>query len=576
VILFADRARAVRPTFELTESNADAVARICRRLDGIPLAIELAAVQTRGLTPVEIDGRLDDRLGLLTLESRGVAERHRTLRAAMDWSYNALSESEQKMFRALSVFAGGWTIDSAVAVCGPDGRVEDGGDLDDLGVIDLLTRLVEKSLVIADHAGCESRYHLLETMRRYAAERLDVAGETRTARDRHLAFYLDLAERIEPQLTGADQAGILPRLEAEHENVLAALDYCEHVEDRAEHALRMCGAMRWFWRLRGHFKTGFEASRRALARPAARVPTAARGAALQTAAGMALSLGDYEATKTLAGEALGIERGLGSREGVAQSLNTLGNAAYYRGALEEAKRCHEEGLAIRREQNDAPGIATSLNNLANVAGDRGHHAEATRLYEEALQINRQTGNRAWEAINLNNLGLLAFSGGDLGAARHLHEESLGLRRALADRHGIAESIYHLGKLARHDGDLVRARQLHEESLALRRDLGDRLGIADSLDGTAMLAVRLGAVELAARLFGASERFRAEISAPRPAQEQAEVETCLAPARDALGRETFDEVVRTGSRLPINEVMIDALSWLAAGHHDQMDPNPRSA
>ncbi len=182
VILFAERARAVRPTFTLTASNVETVISICRRLDGLPLAIELAAAQIRGLTPEEIDARLDDRLRLLILKLRGVAKRHHTLRAALDWSYRALSDSEQRMFRGLSVFAGGWTLHGAAAVCGPGGHVEEDRDLDDLGLIDLLTRLVDKSLVIADHAGRETRYRLLETVRQYAAELLEEKGEASVVR----------------------------------------------------------------------------------------------------------------------------------------------------------------------------------------------------------------------------------------------------------------------------------------------------------------------------------------------------------------------------------------------------------
>jgi non-specific serine/threonine protein kinase len=563
VVLFADRARSVRPAFELTGANAGAVARICRRLDGMPLAIELAAAQVRGLTPEEIDTRLDDRLRLLTLETRGVAARHRTLRAAMDWSYETIAAGERRMLRALSVFAGGWTLDGALAVCGPGGSVEDHGDLDDLGVIDHLTRLVDKSLVIADHAGSESRYRLLETVRQYAAEKLDESGDTTGAMARHLDFYLDLVERAVPELTGADQAEILSRLEGEHDNVLAALGRCDALAGGAERALRLCGGMRWFWRMRGYFKTGYAASRVALARPGAETPTAARAVALQAAAGMALVLGDFDATTAHAAEALDIERAAGHDDGIARALNSLGNAAYYRGELDEARRRHAEGLAIRRAQNDAPGIATALNNLANVASDRGETAEATRLYEEALRINRDAGNRSWAAINLNNLAILAFHEGDPREARCLHEEALAIRRDLSDRHGIAESLNHLGKMARHHDELDQARRLAEESLAMRRDLGDRLGTADSLDDTAMLAARLDALDLAARLFGASERLRDEIGAPRPRGDRREVETCLTPVRDSIGADTFAELVDAGRRLSLREAMTDALSWLAA-------------
>ncbi|MHC4993104.1 MAG: protein kinase domain-containing protein, partial [Planctomycetota bacterium] len=329
VALFEDRSRAVRPAFRTTDSNAAAVVRICRRLDGIPLAIELAAAQARVLTPEEIDARLDDRLRLLALESPGMPERHRTLRAAIDWSYRDLADGEKRMFRILSVFAGGWSLEAAATVCGPGGAL-DGGDLDELGVIDLLTHLVDKSLVIAHDVGGESRYRMLETVRQYAAELLEQARENDMARRRHLDFHLSLADRVEAQLTGGDQATVLAHLESEHENLLAALANSASLEGGAEKALRLCGSMRQFWRLHGHFKTGCEACSAALAHPGAGEPTSARAMALQAAAGMALSLGDYEAASAFAGEALDIERGIDELDGVARALNTLGNAAYYR------------------------------------------------------------------------------------------------------------------------------------------------------------------------------------------------------------------------------------------------------
>ncbi|MHC4969104.1 MAG: protein kinase domain-containing protein [Planctomycetota bacterium] len=568
--LFVDRARSLRPTFTLSSSNAAAITRICRRLDGIPLALELAAARTRILTPQEIDERLDDRFRLLAGDARGVAERHRTLRAAVDWSYQTLSHGEKRMLRALSVFAGGWTLDAAVAVCGPGGQVEDGTDLDDLAVLDLLTHLVDKSLAMAEDTPSESRYRMLETVRQYTAERLQEADEALGACDRHLDFYLALAEEAEPQLTGASQATWLERLETEHENLLTALDRGETATDGPVKALQLCRAVMRLWLVHGHYKRGLEACATALARPGAQQRSAARAGALYTAGVMVQSLGDYEHATELASEALDIHREHDDRKGMALSLNSLGNLAYWQGNLAQAQRLHEESLAINRELGGKRGIAASLNNLANVAIDCGSLVEARRLYEEALEINRQIGNPTAQSINLNNLGLIRFWQGDVVGAR-LHEESLAIRRDLGDRHGIAESLNNLGKAARSEGDLARARRLHEEGLVMRRDLGEKLGITDSLDDAALLAARLEEHERAARLLGAAERLRERMGAPRPLLEQQELDAGLAATRAALGEAGFTDAVRGGKSLSLDDTVAEALEWLRSSRAEAASP-----
>jgi non-specific serine/threonine protein kinase len=564
VTLFVDRARALQSGFALGASNAATIARICRRLDGIPLAIELAAARTRILTPHEIEERLDDRFRLLAGDARGVPERHRTLRAAVDWSYGTLSESEKKMLRALSVFAGGWTIEAAVAVCGPGGRAEDGADLDELGVLDLLTHIVDKSLAIVDDTPGESRYRMQETVRQYAAERLGEAGESLIAGNRHLDYHLALAEEAEPQLRGAGQAAWLKRLETDHDNLLAALDRCEQARDGAVHGLRLCRAIMRFWLVHGHYRTGLEACAAALDRPEAQPRTVARAGALHAAGVMAQILGDYELTTKVASDALDIYREHDDRQGMAQALNNLGNSAYFQGNLAQAQRLHEESLAINRELGDQRGIATSLNNLANVANDCLSLVEAQRLYEESLEINRQIGNRGTQGINLNNLGLLAFYQGDVPAAKRLHQESLAIRRDLGDRHGISESLNHLGKAARKEDDFVRARRLHEEALTMRRDLGEKLGIVDSLEDCALLAAALDEHERAARFLGAVNRLRARIGSPRPRLEQQEIDAGLVTSQEALGEAAFNDAVRGGRALSLDETIAEVLTWLKAG------------
>jgi non-specific serine/threonine protein kinase len=547
VMLFVDRARALQSTFALGAANAATIARICRRLDGIPLAIELAAARTRILTPQEIDQRLDDRFRLLAGDARGVPERHRTLRAAVDWSYGTLSESEKKMFRALSVFAGGWTIEAAVAVCGPDGRAEDGTDLDELGVLDLLTH-----------------YRMQETVRQYAAEQLEAAGEAALAGNRHLDYHVALAEEAEPLLRSPEQATWLKRLEADHKNLLAALDRCEHADDGAVKSLRLCQAIMRFWLVHGHYRTGLEACAVAVDRPEAQPRTVVRAGALHAAAVMAYSLGDFALSKQAASDALGIFRELEDRPGMAKAFNSLGNTAYNQGDLAGAQRLHEESLAINRELGDQRGIATSLNNLANVANDCLSLVEAQRLYEEALEINRQLGTRGPQSINLNNLGLLAFYEGDLPAAKQMHQESLAIRRDLGDRHGISESLNHLGKVARREDDLVRARRLHEEALNMRWELGEKLGIVDSLEDCAMLAAALEEHERAARFLGAVNRLRGRMGSPRPRLEQQEMDANLLASHEALGEAAFKEAVRSGRALTLDETIDEVLEWLKAG------------
>ncbi|MHC4613768.1 MAG: protein kinase domain-containing protein [Planctomycetota bacterium] len=567
VTLFVDRARALQSTFALGAGNAATIARICRRLDGIPLAIELAAARTRILTPQEIDQRLDDRFRLLAGDARGVPERHRTLRAAVDWSYGTLSESEKKMFRALSVFAGGWTIEAAVAVCSPGGRVEDGTDLDELGVLDLLTHIVDKSLALVDDTPGDSRYRMQETVRQYAAERLEAAGEALIAGNRHLDHHVALAEEAEPLLRTADQAAWLKRLETDHDNLLAALDRCELADDGAIKALRLCQAIMRFWLVHGHYRTGLEACATALDRPEAQPRTAPRAGALHAAAVMAYSLGDYALSSQIASDALDIYREHDDRPGMAKALNSLGNTAYNQGDLAQAQRLHEESLGINRELGDKRGIATSLNNLANVANDCLSLIEAQRLYEEALEINRQLGTRGPQSINLNNLGLLAFYEGDLPAAKQLHQESLAIRRDLGDRHGISESLNHLGKVARREDDLVRARRLHEEALIMRWELGEKLGIVDSLEDCAMLAAALEEHERAARYLGAVDRLRARMGSPRPRMEQQEVDANLLASHEALGEAAFKKAVRNGHALSLDETITEVLEWLKVGRRE---------
>jgi serine/threonine-protein kinase PknK len=569
VALFAERARLADPGFTLTPENAPAVARLCRRLDGIPLAIEFAAARVRTLSPEQIERRLDDRFRLLVADTHGTPERFRTLRAAVDWSHDLLSEAERRLLARLSVFAGGWSLEAAHAVCGPGGG--DGGvDLDEFAVLDLLTGLADKSLVLVERRrSTPARYALLETIREYAAEKLGASGEEPEIVDRHLAYCVALASEAETRFTRADQAEWLGRVELEHENILAALARNDATPRHVADACRLCGAVLKFWQLHGHFRTGLEACSRLLAEPNLPRGTPEHAAVLQTAATMAMKLGDLALTSGHAADALRVARSLGDDRAAARALNSLGNAAYFERRFDDAERFHAESLEINRRSGSLDGVGASLNNLANIALDRDRPREATGLYERALEINRRAGNAASQAVNLFNLAVLAFRDDDLDRARRLLHESLALREGIDDRFGVAEVLAQLARVSVREGHPPAARAALRESLRLRHELGDRMGLCDSLDALAVLAADVGEHERAAALLGAASNLRDETGATRAVWEQTDLDRDLIPARSALGDDAFGAHEREGAERDLDDLVPDLLAWL----EDRRAPTP---
>jgi non-specific serine/threonine protein kinase len=486
VALFVERAKAVKAGFELGEANRSAVAEVCRRLDGIPLAIELAAARIKVMSAEEIASRLDDRFRLLTGGSRTALPHHQTLRALIDWSYEQLPAHESALLRSFATFAGGWTLEAAAAVGG-------GSEIEEWEVLDLVSRLVDKSLFEMDADGGQrtgrTRYRMLETVRSYARERLTERGEADPARERHVRYFLALSEEAEPHLVSGDQGLWLARLEVEHDNLRAALDWCRVHPAEPDLGLRLAGALGRFWEVHGHWSEGRETCA-ALAAHLGGDP-AARAKVLVSAGNLALSQGDTVQARGAYEESLAIRRELGDRSGVAQSLTSLGVIAWIRGELEAARPLLEEGLGIRRELAELAGIAFSLHNLGHVARDQGHYDEARSLYEQALAGMRRVGNPRIIATILHSLGNLARASGDLSGARAFYEEGLGIRRELDDRQGIAQSLTSLGQLAKEEGDYDLARALQIESLAIKRELGDRRGIVVSLANLAAVLTSQG-------------------------------------------------------------------------------------
>ncbi len=550
VRLFVERAQAALPSFALTHANSASVVQICQRLDGIPLAIELAAARVRGLTPEQIVARLGDHFRLLTGGSRTAPPRHQTLRALVDWSHELLSEFERVLLHRLSVFAGGWTLEAAEAVC-----ADDHGEDND--VLDHLSRLVDRSLVSVEASGGEARYRLLETIRAYALEQLEASGEAEAIRRRHAEWYLALAQRTEPELKGLGQGAWLDQLEAEHDNLRATLGWMvEHGETKM--GLKL-GATLWtFWRVRGYRTEGIDRLAALLALPGASDHLAERAIVLYGLGILAYGGGDFATSRSCQEESLAISRELDDKEGVFRSLSGLGYVATTQGDYGGARAFHEEALTIARVAGDRRGLMYALGSLGWVAQSQGENAEARSLVEQSLAIGRDLGDARGIARSLSSLGYLAHIEGDYGAANAYDEESLAIRRDLGDRWGIALSLLHLGWLRTDQGNHSEARALLAESLTTAREIGDMPIIADGLEVFAKLALAVGGADLAARLLGAAERLREAIGAPLSPSDRADCHRDVVATRTALGKAKFAAAWAAGRAMPLDRAIGDAL------------------
>ncbi|MGH7730882.1 MAG: ATP-binding protein, partial [Candidatus Eiseniibacteriota bacterium] len=407
VRLFVARAASAGEGFALGDTNAGAVADICRLLDGIPLAIELVAARTRMLSVEEIRRLLGDRFQLVSSASATTSERHRTLRAAIDWSYELLAPDERRTLRALAVFRGGWTLAAAAAVCAAG---------DSLAVLDGMTRLAEKSLMLIERDDAnESRYRMLETVRFYALEQLEAEGEADALRNAHLEHYRSVAEAGDRAIwTGEDQAVWLDRLGRDHENLLAALGWARADSARAARALLFAASLYRFWYKRGHYETARVALERVLEAPGAQEPDASRAQALVAAAGIAVFQGRYEDARSLYDRCLAIWRALDASRGVARTLGGLALVNAAEGQYREARTANEESLGIYRGLGDAHAVQIILHNQGEVALCEQAWEEARRCYEESLTVAGD--DQTMPALTLGRLALVAIRKGDVGGA----------------------------------------------------------------------------------------------------------------------------------------------------------------
>jgi predicted ATPase/DNA-binding SARP family transcriptional activator/DNA-binding CsgD family transcriptional regulator len=551
VRLFLDRARYRQPTFALSPQNASAVAEICRRLDGIPLAIEFAAARVATMSVEEIAARLENSLGLLTRGNRRAAPRQRTLREALDWSHRLLGEPERTLFARLCVFAGGWTLEAAEAV-------ESGEDIEEGEVLDLLSGLVDKSLVGAEATeDDEVRYRMLEPIRQYARERLEASGNADELRGRHAAYFLTVAEAAEPELVGPQQRWWLDRLERDHDNLRAALGWS--LGRRDVMALRLGGALARFWYTRGYLSEGRRWLEEGLVagRGAASAPLQAK--VLEEVGWLAEALGDFEQASAAYEERLSIYRKLGDKEGIAKSLGNLGVLALYRGDYGRAVGLLEESLAVLRELGNKRDIARVLTGLGILALSRCDHARAAALFGEALSLVRKVGDVRSMALSLNNLGFATLLSGDPERATTLFEEALARNREVGDTHSMASSLIYLGLAALTRGDHGRATGLLDESLTVLRDTEDKQTVAECLEAMAGVAGRQELVHRAARLWGAAQMLREDIGAPLPSDERAILEPHVAIARAQLGEEAWEATLAEGRELTPEQAVKYALS-----------------
>jgi len=587
--LFCDRARLARPGFALGEGNAGAVREICRRLDGIPLALELAAARLNALTAGQLAARLDDRFRLLAGGSRGGLPRHRTLQAAIEWSHDLLSDAERVCFRRLAVFAGGCTLDAAEAVV-PDGEfcVSD--------VFEAVTALVDRSLLTTEERCGSMRYGMLESVHQFARAQLARAGEQEHLSQRHLAWLLDYAGQAD--FDGPDQEAWLDLLETDLENIRVGLEWALSQPESAL-ALALAGPLAAFWQVRGHASLGRRWLDSALAAAGPGADPRLRAAALDGAGQLAYVQADHEAQRRYQNESLAIWRGLGDDARTANCLGELGAAAHVRGEYPDAQAIYAEALELARRAGASSVMARCLSGLGRLALHTGDQALATAYYTESMSRFRAAGDLRRATLILGNLGVVAINEGDFDLAASRLTEHLANAKKLGDRKLIGGALTNLGTVLQNTGDADRAAELHAEALTLAEQVGDRrlacvvltnLGlvalarkdyhaarsfqarglehaeaigerrsVAESLEEMAGVDAAAGLAERSAVLLGASQALREAIGAPVLGPDLARFRQTVAAVRLALGEDAFTSAERRGRLMPEAEAIALARS-----------------
>ena len=522
-----------------------------QQLDGLPLAIELAAARIKLLSPSAMQVRLESRLQLLTGGARDLPERQQTLRGAMDWSYGLLTAAEQTLFRRLSVFVGGCTLEAVEAVC--DTRQDLG-----LDVLEGMASMVDKSLAQqSEQATGEPRYMMLETIREYGLEQLAASGEDAAIRRAHAAYYLVLAEEGSGGIE-VSRADWLERVDTEHDNLRSALDWLTN-SGNAEWGMRLATALFPFWETREHFAEGRDRVARLLKLPGAAARNQKRLRTLFAGGVLAFDQGDAATAQGMIEESLGIARELNDSSGIAVSLNALAVFCRERGDLAKAGELFEESLAICREMGDRMAAARALSNLASVVRLQGDYVRARSLYEQCAARFAELGDRAGMAWSLDYQGDVAREQGEMETALSLYEQSLSVFRALGDRWGVAGTLADLGNLALDNSDQAGARARYGESLGIFNELGSKRGIARVLECFACAAAAEAHPERSLRLAGAAAALRQSVGAPPNLAERARLGKSLEVARQALNHTAGSAAWMEGWAMAVEEAIGHALS-----------------
>lgn len=565
VQLFIDRAAATETEFHLSIHNASAVAEICRRLDGIPLAIELAAARVSLLTPVEIAARLSECFKLLTSAGRTAPQRHQTLHGALQWSYDLLTDTERLLFQRLAVFAGGWSLDAAQNVCAA-------GRIDAKDVLELVGRLVATSLVVAHTTdGAAARYRMLETVRQYGREKLAAAGGEPVAFARYADYFVALAEQVfstatdpaDPGAKGGSQHAVTLRLDQERANLRAALRWC--IENgEVDRGLQLGGAAANFWLAHGSPGEGrewLEAMMQLLQAPQS-AQAATRGRALYLAGVLATMLGDQPVAQALLEENLAIRRELGKPIGM--TLMTLGRVAWRSGNYVKARTLMEESVAIAQRDADRIMQARTLGFLGQLMEEQGEYEAASTSYTDSLAVYRELGSKAGMAEAFSQLGLTALAAGKSESAGAFFEQSLALAREANDSATIAWGCLGLGLVRIQQLDWADARRLIEENLRIQGYLQDQRRIPRSLAGLAIIHAACGKPDRAFRLFGAAMALRNATRRPElawsgPPFDRATIERWEPSARAVLGEDSASAAYAAGTALSMEDAIREALN-----------------
>lgn len=566
VQLFVDRVQAVRPAFALTRQNAETVAQLCSRLDGLPLAIELCAAWAQTLSPAQMLEQLTRRFDLLVSRRNDIAPRHRTLRAALEYSYLLLPEEMQRLFAQLSVFRGGWTLAGAAAVC-----FDDPSGSASMAALAAITELRERSLIVAeesaDSPSAEMRYGMLETLREFAAQQLTLSQEV-PLRRRHAEYHASLVEMAEVRNAGPDQTVWLSRLEAEHDNVREALAWSLSGQIEGQQAveigLRLASASAPFWEMRGYVGEGQDWLERLLAASTIgrdRTDRSALRAKARNAQALLLrARGEFSAAETSANEALRIWQTLADEAGMTSSLQLLATLAYSREQYDRARSLLEEALRLARTIDKRPLIAAVLLSLGNVFLELCDWPKTWAYYSESLELCRALGNRKRIADALNNLGLVARYRGELLPARTLMEESLTLCRELSDRSGTAITLLNLGTVHLLDGRFREARALLKEAIAMTFEVDNKRALAWCVKEFGHLACAEKRYASGIRLLSASESMRKRLGMSFHPADPEQLTRDAEMARSFVGDEAFDRIWQEGTALSATDAFVEALRY----------------